>query len=98
MDVGRRRWKKVPGYHRQSRVENAFFRYTSIIGGSLRARASGGQAAEVLLVCNVLNQTTDLGRPASYGIGRYRPSELGAVRASSYCCTNASCSFGRHDG
>ena len=23
--LGRRRWKQVSGYHRQSRVENAFF-------------------------------------------------------------------------
>ena len=30
--LGRRRWKKASGYHRQSRVENAFFRYKSIIG------------------------------------------------------------------
>ena len=30
--LGRRRWKKVSGYHRQGRVENAFFRYKSIIG------------------------------------------------------------------
>ena len=37
--LGRRRWKKVSGYHRQSRVENAFFRDTSIIGDGLRARS-----------------------------------------------------------
>ena len=30
--LGRCRWKKVSGYHRQGRVENAFFRYKSIIG------------------------------------------------------------------
>ena len=35
MDVrtlGRRRWKKEVGYQLQARVENAFFRYKSIIG------------------------------------------------------------------
>ncbi len=58
------------GYHRQARVENAFFRYKSIIGAGLRARTSAGQAVEALLACNVLNQMTDLGRPVSYGIGR----------------------------
>ena len=30
--LGRRRWKKASGYHRQGPVESAFFRYTSIIG------------------------------------------------------------------
>ncbi len=68
--IGRRRWKKEAGYHRQARVENAFFRYKSIIGGSLRARSPGGRAAEAVLACNVLNQMTDVSRPASYSIGR----------------------------
>ena len=31
------------------------------IGDGLRARTLGGQAAEVLLACRVLNQMTDLG-------------------------------------
>ena len=69
-EMGRRRWKKASGYHRQARVENAFFRYKSIFGGALRARSSGGQAAEALVACNVLNQMTDLGRPNSYAISR----------------------------
>ena len=68
--LGRRRWKREAGYHRQARVENAFFRYKSIIGEALRARSPGGQAAETFLACNVLNQMTELGRPQSYSIGR----------------------------
>ncbi len=68
--LGRRQWKKEAGYHRQARVENAFFRYKSIIGGGLRARTPGGQVAEALLACNVLNQMTERGRPESYSIGR----------------------------
>ena len=68
--LGRCRWKKESGYHRQARVENAFFRYKSIIGEGLRARTPGGQVAEALLACNALNQMTALGRPASYRIGR----------------------------
>ena len=68
--LGRRRWKKESGYHRQARVENTFFRYKSIIGDDLRARTPGGQEAEVLLACNVLNRMTELGRPRSYSIGR----------------------------
>ena len=57
-------------YHRQARPENAFFRYKSIFGGALRARSPGGQVAEALVACNVLNQMTELGRPDSYAIGR----------------------------
>jgi hypothetical protein len=33
-EIGRRRWKKESGYHRQARVENTFFSYKSIIGDS----------------------------------------------------------------
>ena len=68
--VGRRRWKKMAGYHQQARVENAFFRYKSIIGDSLRARSPAGQGREAALACNILNRLTELGRPASYRIGR----------------------------
>ena len=67
---GRRRWKKTSGYHGQARVENAFFRYTSIIGDSLRACSPAGRGTEVDLACNILNQMTGLGRPMSYRIGR----------------------------
>ncbi len=68
--LGRRRWKKESGYHQQARVENAFFRYKSIIGGTLRTRAPGWRVTEAVLACNVLNQMTDVGRPESYRIDR----------------------------
>ena len=68
--LGRRRWKKTSGYHRQSRVENTFFRYKSIIGDGLRARSPTGQGSEVVLGCEILNRMTELGRPVSYRIGR----------------------------
>ena len=68
--LGRCRWKQVSGYHRQGRVENTCFRYTSIIGDGLRARSSVGQGSEVVLGCEILNRMTALGRPASYRIGR----------------------------
>ena len=68
--LGRRRWKKTSGYHRQSRVENTFFRYTSIIGDGLRARSPAGQGSAVVLGCEILNRMTELGRPVSYRIGR----------------------------
>ena len=68
--LGRRRWKKASGYHQQARVENAFFRYKSIVGDCLRARSSSGQRREAVLACNVLNRMTELGRPVSYRISR----------------------------
>ena len=68
--LGRCRWKQASGYHRQGRVENAFFRYTSIIGDGLRARSPAGQGSGAVLGCAILNRITDLGRPASYRICR----------------------------
>ena len=68
--LGRHQWKKVSGYHRQGRVENAFFRYKSIIGDSLRARSPAGQGSQVVLGCEILNRMTEFGRPVSYRIGQ----------------------------
>jgi len=66
--LGRRRWKEGSGYHRQGTVENAFFRYKSIIGDRLRARHSSGQESEALIACNVLNRMLEMGRPVSVAI------------------------------
>ena len=60
--LGRRRWKKVSGSHRQGRVENTFFRDTSIIGAGLQAYSPAGRGTEVVLACNILNQITGRGR------------------------------------
>ena len=68
--IGRRRWKKEVGYHRQARVENAFFRYKAIIGDGLRARSPDGLVTEAVIACNILNRMTRLCRPASYATGR----------------------------
>ena len=81
--------KKVSGYHRQGRVENAFFRYKSIIGDGLRARSPAGQGSEVVLGCEILNRMTALGRPVSYRIGQVRILSVGIVRASDDSCNNA---------
>ena len=40
--IGRRRWKAEAGYYRQARVENAVFRYKSIIVDRLRAELPEG--------------------------------------------------------
>ena len=55
---------------RQARVENAFFRYKSIIGHGRRTRSPAGQRIEAVLACKILNQMTQRGRPVSYAIGR----------------------------
>ena len=68
--IGRRRWKKEVGYHRQARVENAFFRYTSMLGDRLRRRTRAAQAVESVRACHVLNRMTGLGRPESCAIDR----------------------------
>jgi IS5 family transposase len=68
-EVGRRQWKKESGYHRQGTVENAFFRYKSIIGDRLRAQHPKAQEVEATVACNVLNRMIELGRPVSIAIG-----------------------------
>ena len=80
--LGRRRWRKASGYHRQSRVENTSFRYKSIIGDGLRARSPAGQGSEVALGCEILNRMTELGRPEPYRVSR-RPHCLGDHRCPS---------------
>ena len=60
--VGRRRWKKESGYHRQGTAENAFYRYKSIIGDRLRARDSKTQETEALIACSVLNRMFEIGQ------------------------------------
>ena len=68
--LGRRAWQKASGYHRQARVENAFFRYKSIIGDGLRACSVSGREVEASLACRVLNRITALGRPESSALAR----------------------------
>ncbi len=59
--MGRRKWKKESGYHRQGRVENTFFRYKQVLGGKLRARHVQVQEVEAALACRILNQMAELG-------------------------------------
>ena len=68
--LGRCRWKQASGSHRRCRVDNAFFRYKSIIGDGLRARSPAEQGSEAVLGCAILNRMTVLGRPVSYRIDR----------------------------
>ena len=67
-EVGRRRWKKEVGYHRQARVENAVFRYKTIIGRRLRSRRGDTRRTESRIAVNLLNRMMNLGRPDSIKI------------------------------
>jgi IS5 family transposase len=67
-EIGRHRWKKESGYHRQARVENTFFRYKSIVGDRLRARHPKSQEVEAIIACNILNRMIAIGRPESFAV------------------------------
>ena len=67
--LGRRRWKKASGYHRQGPVENTFFHYKSIIDYGLLARSAAGKGREAVRGCEILNRMTDLGRPVEARTG-----------------------------
>ena len=62
-------WRRESGYSRQSTVENAFYRYKTIIGRKLRARGEEARSVEVILGCNILNRCLELGRPDSVCVG-----------------------------
>jgi hypothetical protein len=46
-------------------VENAVFRYKSILGQRMRSRSLPSQRVEVSLACKILNTMTSLGMPDS---------------------------------
>ena len=66
--LGRREWHKRSGYSKRSMVENAIYRYKTIIGRGMRSRTLAGQRVEVQLACRVLNTMTSLGMPDSYRV------------------------------
>ncbi len=66
--LGRREWYKRSSYSRRAMVENAIYRYKTIIGRNISSRVSAGQRAEVQLACGVLNTMTHLGMPDSYRV------------------------------
>ncbi|MFT5288756.1 MAG: hypothetical protein ACI82F_000813 [Planctomycetota bacterium] len=68
--IGRKRWRKESGYHRQGTVENAFLRFKSKLGGRLHARGLATQKAEVTIGCKIMNRWLVLGRPSSDAIAR----------------------------
>ena len=67
-ELGRREWHKSSGYSGRAMVENAVFRYKTIIGRSMRSRTFDGQRVEVRLATKILNTMTLLGMPDSYRV------------------------------
>jgi hypothetical protein len=61
-------WQRRSGYNRRSLVETAMYRYTTVVGRRLRARTLPNQRTEAKIGCNVLNQMTRLGMPATVRI------------------------------
>lgn len=59
-------WKKKTGYHKRSLVENAFFRFKTILGDKLASRNFENQKVEALLKCQILNHMAAIGMPQSY--------------------------------
>ncbi len=66
--IGRREWQKESGYRQQARVENGFFRYKSMPGGSLKARNGQALTREAMIGCHILNRMAELGKPQSYAV------------------------------
>ena len=67
-ELGRRKWHKCSGYSKRSMVENAIYRYKTIIGRGMRSRTLERQRIEVQLACRVLNTMTCLGMPNTYRV------------------------------
>ena len=49
-------WRRESGYYQQSKVENTFYRYKTILGRKLRARTERNRQVETILGCNILNK------------------------------------------
>ena len=67
-ELGRRKWHKRSGYSGRAMVENAVYRYKSIMGRRMRSRIMKSQRMEALLACRILNRMTQLGMPESYRV------------------------------
>ena len=67
--LGKRQWHTKSGYSRRSLVENAVYRYKTIIGPAMMARTLQGQRVEARVGCRILNTMTALGMPESHQVG-----------------------------
>ena len=65
---GRMNRQRRSGYNRRNLVETAMYRYKTVVGRRLHARALPNQQTEAKIGCNVLNRMTTLGMPATVRI------------------------------
>ena len=56
-------WKKLKKYHKRSLAETAMFRLKTLFGGSLKARKTVTQRAEILAACMAMNRMNQLEMP-----------------------------------
>ena len=66
--LGRREWHKRSGFSKRSMVENAIYRYKTIIDRCMRSRTLPGQQVEMRIACKILNTMISLGMPDSYRV------------------------------
>ena len=67
-DHGRMNWQKHFGYNYRSKVENAIFRYKTILGDKLKSKLFENQEVEAKIGCKILNKMTEIGMPISYRV------------------------------
>jgi hypothetical protein len=67
-DLGQREWHTRSGHSTRSLVENAMYRYKTIIRRRMRSRTMDGQRNETQLASKILNTMTRLGMPDSYRV------------------------------
>lgn len=63
--LGKMGWQKETNFGQRSLVENAMFRYKTIIGSSIRAREDSARKTEVQIGISILNRITQEGMPVS---------------------------------
>ena len=61
LDEGVHKWRRESEYYQQSKVENTFYRYKTIIGNKLQARTEESREIETILGCKILNRFLELG-------------------------------------
>ena len=62
LDDGVHKWRRESGFYQQSKVENTFYRYKTILGRKLRARTDEIREVETILGCHILTRFLELGR------------------------------------
>ena len=65
---GRKKWKRIVGYHQRSLAETTVFRFKRMFGSYLQSRHDESQRVEAQLKCAILNRMSALGLPDSYKV------------------------------